>query len=309
MVTERRERPTLRVISQPRSTAFFEMEVRRHAVGVIGHAGLAAHRAGGAPTRVSLRRALRLGVDVLEVDLVVTSDQAIVLHHDLRIPLGVPVVELTLDDLRRIDPQILTLDEAMEEVGGSVPVVLDLKSAAVVRPLCEWLGVHASQFGVSVCSEQARVLEHVSGFVPEVPLWRTFPDIGARLHQRLKRVAVGLMSHRGAPAVRMAADFWVALGQAPACPRDALARIAGLPWRNLLPGLMASVHAHLGVRGVTVHHPLVTDELCAAAHALGMAVVAWTVNDPAIAERVAACGVDYITTDRVEEIREVVAPV
>jgi glycerophosphoryl diester phosphodiesterase len=276
-------------------------------VGLIAHAGLAAHRVGGAPNRSTLQRALGLGVAAVELDLLVTRDDRLVLHHDLRLTSGEALRDLTLRELRVSVPGILTLEEALDLLEG-VPVVLDLKSAAVAGALCGWLRWNRRRRELVVCTERVGLLAHIHDEHPDVALWRTFPDVGMRRREHLSRVVAGLLAHRGASALRVAGDLWAAASLVPRGPRDAVAHISGLPWRNLLPELLESVQQECGARGVTVHHPIITAELCQVAHALGLQVIAWTVNDPAIAVRAAACGIGCITTDRVQEIREAIAP-
>jgi len=61
----------------------------------------------------------------------------------------------------------------------------------------------------------------------------------------------------------------------------------------------------LGCCAVDVPHPQVTGELVAAARARGLAVVAWTVDDPDDLRRVAAAGADGVITDDVRSALEV----
>lgn len=49
-----------------------------------------------------------------------------------------------------------------------------------------------------------------------------------------------------------------------------------------------------------IYYPAVTPEVVAAAHAAGLAVNCWTVNDAAAAERLLAMGVDFMTTEVLE---------
>lgn len=49
-----------------------------------------------------------------------------------------------------------------------------------------------------------------------------------------------------------------------------------------------------------LYHLIVTKELVDALHAVGAKVNVWTVDDPELAERMIACGVDYITTNILE---------
>jgi glycerophosphoryl diester phosphodiesterase len=69
------------------------------------------------------------------------------------------------------------------------------------------------------------------------------------------------------------------------------------------PGRVADAKK-LGCRLVLPHFRLATDKAIAFAHRLGLAVVAWTVNDETTAARLWSAGIDGIATDDVEKIRE-----
>ena len=53
------------------------------------------------------------------------------------------------------------------------------------------------------------------------------------------------------------------------------------------------------------HHGAVTRQTFDAAHALGLRVVPWTVNEAADMRRLMALGVDGITTDRPDRLLEI----
>ena len=55
--------------------------------------------------------------------------------------------------------------------------------------------------------------------------------------------------------------------------------------RARLPGLVRTRAPELGVWAVWVYHPLITAELVARAHSVGVAVIAWTVDDAERIER------------------------
>ena len=52
--------------------------------------------------------------------------------------------------------------------------------------------------------------------------------------------------------------------------------------------------------GLDIRHTEITAELVEKIHAIGQEINCWTVDDPADAARVIACGVDYITTNILE---------
>ncbi len=67
--------------------------------------------------------------------------------------------------------------------------------------------------------------------------------------------------------------------------------------RARLPGVIRRTAPKLGVWAVWMYHPLITARLVSAAHEAGVAVVAWTVDDPARAEELAGWEVDGICTN------------
>jgi glycerophosphoryl diester phosphodiesterase len=60
-----------------------------------------------------------------------------------------------------------------------------------------------------------------------------------------------------------------------------------------------------GHRGLHPHHAAVTPSLVEAAHACGIGVVTWTVDDPGRIAEMAAAGVDGIITNRPVQARRV----
>jgi glycerophosphoryl diester phosphodiesterase len=67
--------------------------------------------------------------------------------------------------------------------------------------------------------------------------------------------------------------------------------------RARLPGVIRRTAPQLGVWAVWLYHPLITPRLVGAAHATGVQVIAWTVDDPARVEQLAEAGVDGICTN------------
>ncbi|MBQ3080315.1 MAG: glycerophosphodiester phosphodiesterase [Clostridia bacterium] len=60
----------------------------------------------------------------------------------------------------------------------------------------------------------------------------------------------------------------------------------------------------LGIDAISPYYPLVTEDLVQSAHALGMKVVAWTVNDVQDMEKLYAMGVDGMISDKTWTLRE-----
>jgi glycerophosphoryl diester phosphodiesterase len=73
-------------------------------------------------------RAIRLGVDYVELDVRRTSDGLFVNYHDHLTPLGRPTSTLSYADLKaELGPEVLTLDELLDVVAGRVGLHIDLK--------------------------------------------------------------------------------------------------------------------------------------------------------------------------------------
>jgi glycerophosphoryl diester phosphodiesterase len=67
--------------------------------------------------------------------------------------------------------------------------------------------------------------------------------------------------------------------------------------RARLPALVRRQAPELGVWAVWIYHPLVTTRLVEAAHAAGVQVIAWTVDEAERIERLETMGVDGICTN------------
>ena len=133
----------------------------------IGHRGAAGH----APenTLLSIRKAIALGVDMVELDLRGTKDGHCVLLHDGRVDRttngrGV-VAEMALDEVRRLDAGegelIPTLGEALEVANGRVDVILEIKSPG----LAEAVATAVRQSGFTGRILYASFLHHELGSV------------------------------------------------------------------------------------------------------------------------------------------------
>lgn len=110
----------------------------------IGHRGAAGHAAGN--TLLSMETALRLGVDVVEIDVQQTCDGGLVVLHDLELHPSTsgrgPVSGKSLDDIRRLrtvpgGEPIPTLDEVIACVNGRAGLMIEFKVAGIVAQTIE----------------------------------------------------------------------------------------------------------------------------------------------------------------------------
>lgn len=249
-------------------------------------------------------RTIELGVDVIELDVGLTADGVPVLHHDQalnagtvrdrgpcrpRDPLypyvGRPIRELTLAQIKTIDAGIVNRRFAETQTpapGAEVPTLAE--ACALVAP-------HDVRLAVEIKTD---------------PSW---PDV-----ETITTSAVKVLESYGlAERSRLLAFDWRVLGVArellPGGHRVALVEPDTLDssWmagHDPAAGLVAAAVA-AGATMLSPKRVMVTPELVAAAHAAGLKVVVWTVNDPAEMARHVAFGVDAIVTDHPDRLRTV----
>jgi glycerophosphoryl diester phosphodiesterase len=237
---------------------------------LIGHKGAAAL----APenTLRSLGRALEVGVDMVEVDVLSLADGTLVLAHSddlLEVSHGSArgrVTRESLAELRKVAPDLPTLDEALAFVARrGADIQLDVKLPGYERPVVAAVRRHqlVERTLVSSCFPEA--LRLVGELEPAIRRGLTYPfDRRGVSGRRFLRPAVWA----GLRALRLA-----------------LPRRIG----ELLRRADASV--------ATLHYSVVSAAAVRRCHALGAQVLAWTVDDAGLAARLEAVGVDGIITN------------
>jgi glycerophosphoryl diester phosphodiesterase len=238
----------------------------------VGHRGASAL----APenTLRALELAVELGCDMLEFDVLDLADGTLVLAHsnDLReVSHGAArgrVRSRDLEGLRRVAPDLPTLDEALAFCADRLPGVglqLDLKRLGIEAAAVETVRRHGVLDRSWVSTFDARSLRRLAELEPELPRSYTLP-----------RDRFGI-SKRGplAPVIRASL---ASMG-------------ASLPRR--LPVLLAQARAI----AATLHHSIASREAISRAHELDAAVYVWTVDEPRLAERLVRDGADGIITN------------
>lgn len=238
----------------------------------VGHRGASAL----APenTLPALALAVELGCDMLEFDVLDLQDGTLVLAHsnDLHeVSHGAAhgaVRGRTLEGLRRVAPDLPTLDEALafcaERLQG-IGLQLDLKRRGVESGVVEALHRHELVGRSWVSGFDAHSLRLLAELEPGLPRSFTLP-----------RDRFGI-SKRGplAPIIRAA-----------------LASIgSSLPRR--LPALLAGARAV----AATLHYSVASKAAIERAHEVDAAVYVWTVDDPKLAQRLVRDGADGIITN------------
>jgi glycerophosphoryl diester phosphodiesterase len=238
----------------------------------IGHRGAAAL----APenTLRSFRKAVEVGVDLIELDVFELRGRELVVAHsnDLHeVSHGAhegTVRDLALARLRELCPELPTFEEALaffaEEEPG-VGVHLDLKVYGRERDVVDALRAHGLRERALVSTFEFRSVRALAGLDPTIRSGITLPRsvLGITETGRGARVA------RGGLAV----------------VKRAMILLVG-PVLSLSRG-----------RALVLHHSAVSAWVVRRAHEKGVPVVAWTVDDPDDLGRVTAAGVDAVVSN------------
>ena len=235
----------------------------------IGHRGAPALASEN--TLRSFRAAVREGVDLIEFDVLDLPRGPLVVAHsdDLdEVSHGAArgsVRSLPLAVLRELAPELATLDEALAFFVDEAPEVglhVDLK----LRGRLDELGAAIERHGLAgrtvVSAFHAASLCEVARRSPAVRIGLTYPNDRFGVSRR----------RRAQPAV--------ALGLA--------------AMRVSMPLRLRRLVARAGASAVMLQHRLVTPEAVARAHEIDIPMLAWTVDEVADLERVAAAGVDGV---------------
>ncbi|MCB9735739.1 MAG: glycerophosphodiester phosphodiesterase [Deltaproteobacteria bacterium] len=236
-----------------------------------------AHRGASAElpenTLEAFARAVELGVDALELDVWLTADGAVVVHHDA---LGARTADVDAHIARAplADVRAWDVGHAFRAPDGSRPFVGRGFRAPLLEEVLEaFPGVHVN---VDVKHHHPRAAEAV-----------------VRLCERLRvegRVTLTSVDH--GLVIGMRKLGWrgaLGMGQ-----RAGLSLVA-LPAFALrhLPRVSDAVQIPHRYAGVRFARRAIVDRC----HALGLRVDYWTVNDPALAAELIALGADGIMTD------------
>nr|WP_255430297.1 glycerophosphodiester phosphodiesterase [Streptomonospora sp. PA3] len=219
-------------------------------------------------TAPAFQHAVDLGYRYLETDAHATSDGVLLAFHD-------PTLDRATDREGRI-AALPYSEVAKARVAGREPIPLleDL--------LGSWPHV--------------RLNIDIKGDEAVVPLLRVLRRTGA-----WDRVCVGSFDQRRLDRARRLFDRPVATSCG---PREVI-RLRAASLSPLLRPLAARapVCAQIPVSHAGI--PLVTRDVIATAHRLGMQVHVWTINDTAVMRRLLDAGVDGIVTDETEGLRRV----
>lgn len=244
-----------------------------------------AHRGGRrfAPeeTMPAFRHAAELGVDVLELDLHTTSDGVVVCQHDSDVDRTTdgagPIHEMTFEQARQLDAGYRFTTDG----GATFPYRGAGVQIPTLREVIDAFPDH--HYAIEIKQSDPPIIDEVVAVLRET---------GADA-----RVSVAAFADPVVRAVRAAApDLVTAL---------ALGEIVGFTLLNddterdyRAPGHLLQIPRRQG------NLEVLTPELVARAHRLGVKVQVWTVNDPGEMREVLEMGVDGVMTDDPERLLE-----
>jgi glycerophosphoryl diester phosphodiesterase len=219
--------------------------------------------------------AAALGAEMIETDLRLSADGALVLAHDDHLDLPglvqVSVARNPLAQLRQWQPggePLATLDEALglRHHGAPLTFNLDIKVSGIAPALIAALR-HAGRQGVILLTGDA-------------------PSTFAAVRSELPWVQAALT--RSNSAFNAPARILAALSP----------RVGGV---TLGLGLFAAARLY-GTSALTLEHTLATRETVQICHDAGLRVLVWTVDHVPLMCTMRAIGVDGITTNRVDTL-------
>ena len=245
-----------------------------------------AHRGGGAnapeATLPAFAAAAAAGADVLEMDVHLTADDALVVIHDASVDRTTGgsgrVAEMSLAALRTLNAgdrfrapgggfpyrdapiPVPTFAEVLE-AHPDLPFVVEMKTAATAEPLCRAIRSAGRESRTLVGAFAQASLDRFREHCPEVATSASFPEV----------VAFLVLSTLG------------------------------------LPGFYERPPAALFVSERSGPLPVVTPRFLRSARRAGLPVIVWTVNDRADMIRLFDLGVDGILTDDPRMLAEVLA--
>ncbi|CAH2599212.1 Glycerophosphoryl diester phosphodiesterase [Rhodovastum atsumiense] len=262
-------------------------------------------------TLEGFRATIALGVDAIELDIGVTADGVPVVFHDatlngdiVRGPDGTwlagegPAIhalsfaELMQYDVGRLRPDTGYAAAQVAQDGARIPTLAATFGATGGVRIDAELKTIADRPELTVppaeMAERVLAVAEAAGALGRLDL-RSFDWRGLR-HARALRPGLKLTFLTNARTVAAAALWWG--GPSPAdyggsVPRAVAAEAGAACWAP----------SHVGLQRAEIEE----------AHALGLRVVPWTVNDPADMERLIAWEVDGICTDRPDLARTVMA--
>lgn len=139
---------------------------------LLGHRGHRLRRRGEREnTQAAFDHALATGCDGFELDLQASADGRAVIHHDPELEgYGIAIAEASLRALRRLQPDLATVEQVLRRYRRRAWMDLEVKAAATVPPLLAALRRWPPQRGFVISSFDPKVLARVHEQDASLPL-------------------------------------------------------------------------------------------------------------------------------------------
>lgn len=162
---------------------------------IIAHRG--ASRECPENTLPAFRRAVEIGVDEIETDLVETRDGVVLLHHDETLRCGtqrVPIGQLTLAEVKKINPAVPTLNEVLEVLGSQVSFCLEFKGAGLAEHVAALVRKYGLGRKTHFTSFRTADVAEIKKLCPESDFSWTFLTLPEGAAAELKRAGMNAVS-------------------------------------------------------------------------------------------------------------------
>lgn len=142
----------------------------------IGHRGAASYEPEN--TLCSFKKAIELGVDMVELDIRKTKDGKLVVIHDAKVNRTTNgkglVKSYTFDQIRKLDAgkgeKVPTLEEVIRLIEGKCGIVIELKESDTEKEVVELIKEKNIEPKVIIVSFYPPILKTVKALYPEVRL-------------------------------------------------------------------------------------------------------------------------------------------
>jgi len=161
---------------------------------IVAHRGFSARYTEN--TLAAIEAALELGVDFVEVDVNQTQDGQLVLFHDSTLnrlcSVRAHLQDVTLEQIKRLNPEIPSLREALMAVRGRGRLLIEMKRADPVKVGEEIVRSHMER-NVVVFSFSTATMQTLAAAYPEI---RRFGLVADTLPRNLPFAVDGIAANR-----------------------------------------------------------------------------------------------------------------
>ncbi len=153
---------------------------------IVAHRGASAYAKEN--TLPAFEKAIALGADMIEFDVRRTRDKVLVIHHDPDLH-NYPIRKLTYDEIRSLDPDIPTLESALEVCQGRIRLDVELKGIGYEKEAVRLLLRCLTPESFVVTSFYPICIERVKKRCPEITTGFLFGDITVNVCKSLRCTA------------------------------------------------------------------------------------------------------------------------